>query len=404
MSKRYSSGGGFVKFIAVVVSIIIVLGAVLCGVYWEDVKAFFSNTVDKLNGNVSDEIPDDGVGVEGEDSATVDGFIVDTEETNGVSLAMTPLLASEYEENGVSAQAESAVTITATVLPEYATNKTLVWELSFVEPMSEDGAAWFTTWDTLGYTINDLVTVTVSEDTLSASVACMDAFGAQMQLKVSSQADTSVYAIVLLDYAVRIQSATIMSQNGPVAVNSYPMEHVGAFNGSGDYALSSSFSGDLPYTLSLTSSGGTYAKNSNIRVQITSDFYNYLQEQGFTMLFDSWQSTQISWDTFGSVTLNLEYSGLYFTDNTAGFEDKGSTAEFGNLSDSYLEKYRVAVNNYLDYCNENGGDGAVCKITFSYGENVNYPDTQYFMRIIAVDNYFEIAPTEITTDEEQVIF
>lgn len=51
------------------------------------------------------------------------GVIFNEPEGNGMQLTATKLLSSEYDEYGVSAIAETAYTLTATVLPADTTNK-----------------------------------------------------------------------------------------------------------------------------------------------------------------------------------------------------------------------------------------------------------------------------------------
>ena len=84
-------------------------------------------------------------------------------------LTASKLSSAEYAENGVSAIAESAYTLTATVMPELAENKAVDWSVSFADSSAE--------WAN-GKAVTDYVTITPSADgALTASLACIKDFG-----------------------------------------------------------------------------------------------------------------------------------------------------------------------------------------------------------------------------------
>lgn len=102
------------------------------------------------------------------------GFIVgESTDANGVSLLSTAISSSDFETYGISAQAESAVLMTATVTPEYAVSyATLTWQPIWVNASSE--------WAS-GKIVTDYVTVSKA-DTLSATVTCLQPFGEQVEI------------------------------------------------------------------------------------------------------------------------------------------------------------------------------------------------------------------------------
>lgn len=63
------------------------------------------------------------------------GALIDAGRSNGLKLTSTKLSAGEYAANGVSAQTESAYTLTASVYPEDAANK-VDWTVSFTNAAS----------------------------------------------------------------------------------------------------------------------------------------------------------------------------------------------------------------------------------------------------------------------------
>lgn len=121
-----------------------------------------------------------------------DGTVINNAAENGVRLMSEKISPSLYAANGVSETAESAYTITATVLPEDASNKNLTWELSFKNASS----SW-----AKGKRVTDYVTVSSSGDTNNVAVlSCKKAFGEQILLKAISAADNTKSATVTVDY------------------------------------------------------------------------------------------------------------------------------------------------------------------------------------------------------------
>lgn len=138
------------------------------------------------------------------------GVIFNEPEGNGMQLTATKLLSSEYDEYGVSPLAETAYTLTATITPSDATNKKVDWSIAFKNASS----AWSS-----GKTITDYVTVTPSADgALTAVVECKQAFGEQIQVKVTSRDNTYAQAEVTVDYVKRITDVSVtMKKNGSPA-------------------------------------------------------------------------------------------------------------------------------------------------------------------------------------------
>lgn len=87
--------------------------------------------------------------------------------------------------------------VVATVTPSYATNKELTWELLWdSDDASEtDDDAWKE-----GKTITDYITKTISEDTFTANIKNVAAFGSQAKVKVSVTAKPSVNASLTINY------------------------------------------------------------------------------------------------------------------------------------------------------------------------------------------------------------
>ena len=91
--------------------------------------------------------------------------------------------------------AETAYTLTATVTPAHAMNKEVDWSVAFVDPES----SW-----AKGKTASDYVTVTPESDgALTATVECLQAFGEQIKVIVTSREDPAITAECVCDYAQR---------------------------------------------------------------------------------------------------------------------------------------------------------------------------------------------------------
>ena len=124
------------------------------------------------------------------------GMLVGESTGNGAQIMSVQIPAENYAEYGISAMAETAYLLTATITPESATNKAVDWSVAFVNPASE--------WAT-GKTVTDYVTVTPTADgALTANVECKKAFGEQIKVTVTSRNNAEATAECTVDYARKI--------------------------------------------------------------------------------------------------------------------------------------------------------------------------------------------------------
>ena len=124
------------------------------------------------------------------------GMLVGESTGNGAQIMSVQIPAENYAEYGISAMAETAYLLTATITPESATNKAVDWSVAFVNPASE--------WAT-GKTVTDYVTVTPTADgALTANVECKKAFGEQIKVTVTSRNNVEATAECTVDYARKI--------------------------------------------------------------------------------------------------------------------------------------------------------------------------------------------------------
>lgn len=119
---------------------------------------------------------------------------------NGVQLMSAKIEPKDFAANGVSAQAETAYQLTATITPDNATNKAVDWSVAFVNPSS----AWAS-----GKSVTNYVTVTPTSDgALTANVECKQAFGEQIKVTVTSRDNENASASCTIDYAARVVGVT----------------------------------------------------------------------------------------------------------------------------------------------------------------------------------------------------
>ena len=137
------------------------------------------------------------------------GAVIGTPIENGIKLMSAKIPVAEFAANGVSAQAETAYTLTASIVPDTATDTSVDWEVAFVNAES----AWAS-----GKNVTDYVTVTPTADgALTANVACLQAFGEQIVVTVISRDNPLATATCTIDYAQKVTGATL--NLGDITVN-----------------------------------------------------------------------------------------------------------------------------------------------------------------------------------------
>ena len=143
----------------------------------------------KKNDNIQMELPEENNGE----------TVIGESTGNGVKVMSAKIAKEDYVANGISPLAETAYTLTATVLPADTTNKKVDWSIAFKNASS--------TWAS-DKTVTDYVTVTPSADgALTAVVACLQPFGEQIKVTVTSQDNAEAKAEVSVDYVKRLTGA-----------------------------------------------------------------------------------------------------------------------------------------------------------------------------------------------------
>ena len=212
MAYKSNSNKFWTGFLAVLLVLVIAGTAALVGVLSDGFKNWDKFKPDEEQTEQTEETADNG------------GAIIGESVGSGVKVMSAKIAPENYAANGVSAQAETAYTLTATVLPEEASNKAVDWAVSFVNPSS----AWAT-----GKTVTDYVTVTPTADgALTANVECLQAFGEQIKVTVTSRNNAEATATCLVDYAERVAGYTLTLTNGGVTISSSDPEYTVTGNSS----------------------------------------------------------------------------------------------------------------------------------------------------------------------------
>lgn len=120
------------------------------------------------------------------------GMVVGNAQSGGVALMSSRILSAEYEVYGVNALADTAHTLTATIEPSDATNKSVDYTAAWKNANS--------TW-AKGKDVADYVTVQqASEGSLNATVTCLQAFGEQVIITCTVTDNIDLKATCTVDY------------------------------------------------------------------------------------------------------------------------------------------------------------------------------------------------------------
>lgn len=120
------------------------------------------------------------------------GMVVGKAQSGGVALMSAKIMSAEYEDYGVNALADTAYTLTATIEPSDATNKSVDYTAAWKNANS--------TW-AKGKDVADYVTVQqASEGSLNATVTCLQAFGEQVIITCTVTDNIDLKATCTVDY------------------------------------------------------------------------------------------------------------------------------------------------------------------------------------------------------------
>lgn len=265
------------KILLIVIAVMMIAGSVAlsaCGAVkkaTEEVKKAVDSVID-----IAPEVPavTDG-----------DGNVLDEGET--YPMPENLIFGGAAKASAALASLPVSVTLHATVLPDAAVVKSVVWSVSFVNADS----AWAS-----GKTVTDYVTVTpASEFSPTATVICTAAFGEQIKITASSLFDLKITASCLVDFRVRLSDVGVLSETYtnsiffPNGVHSLSTSEINIVSPLLPLDLVSSSVYDLlnlPISPALNYSFGTMYPSSIsyvFSIILTSDLLNNLSSKGINV-------------------------------------------------------------------------------------------------------------------------
>ena len=136
------------------------------------------------------------------------GAVITEGESSGIKLMSAKIAREDYAANGISPMAETAYQLTATITPDNATNKAVDWTVTWVGGREHDGGSSEGSSDwSEGKTVTDYVTVTPTSDgALTANVECLQAFGTQVRVTVTSRDNAAATANATVDYTEKLSA------------------------------------------------------------------------------------------------------------------------------------------------------------------------------------------------------
>ena len=354
---KYKSNKIVTAVLAILLVIVIAGAAALVGVLSDGFKDWTKFQPDEQTETPADEVQG------GEEELPVlddEGNEMESGVVHEMPKAMTFRTAASLAATP-AAQAETydSVTLTATVKPDSAADKTVDWAVAFVNPSSE--------WAT-GKTVTDYVTVTPSSDgSTTATVKCLRPFGEQIKVTVTSRTNANATASCTVDFSARLGGYglvgfTQQADNDFVflrglvplfwATSGYNSSYVYEVNAmAGSDIFASLYQEKDDCTVSMTETDhtvGTLTLNSfSIQAKPSDSFYNALQSQGIAYSSNDYRSIFVpTSDGNGrEVSTFFIYSSLV-SSGSLGFAELTNKMNVAiqNASGDYDFEFKVTLN------------------------------------------------------------
>lgn len=324
------------------------------------------------------EIPDDGEIMTGADGAFVSGSA-----NNGIKLMSARIATADYEENGISPQADTAYTLTATIEPADADNKEVDFSIAWKNPSS----AWAS-----GKNISDYLTLAQSANGgLTATLTCKQAFGEQAIVTVVARAATNVKATATVDYRKKLLNVTGGIFDGSVSsTKTWNVSTTSTLNVPTNYVWSVGTIEDTVKSKSMTVSVSSSLKTS-LNAQYTSTSVRNVYNRNVTY------SEYLKW---GLYTNGIFTSGG--PHNSTGLDgEQGLFAFCSDLYDYGAEEMLSAEYNKLRTCLSSCTNDLIILISAETNGGVTY-SASYNVNIL--DSSLAIMPTSATLSNSSFVF
>lgn len=298
-------------------------------------------------------------------------MIADVVEENGIGLKMTRL----------STGSSSGVSITATVLPSNATDKTLTWNLEWVER---------TGYSASNYTLSNFVSKVVSSNTLNCNITLLKRFPMQIKVTVASKTNSDVSASCLLDcYSVMDFNA---KEGGAQFELSYSVDSVGnkyEIFGCSDLDSEIVLEG---MTYDSIFNTGDASFNSITEEEIIDCYGTIKTTESYVVLIGLSSSLKSMLEAKG-ITFNDDYTILktnrvdgYLSDLITNFtSNKDTILNILNSTNNWFELYISFTNTYN-------------------GSTVNYVEKVIQLKGFSVADYYSnVSVKSIVLDKENII-
>ena len=279
------------------------------------------------------------------------GFIVGgLPNENGVSLLSVPIESSEYMTYNIPQSAESAVLVTATLLPqgveEYVT---ITWTTKWSNPSS----AWAS-----GKTVTDYVTVAKAGKS-TATVTCLQPFGEQVEVVCRvTGAGVTLTDSVTCDYMVRPESIDWSIAGNSEWFGSQDSCVTGTFTRGSSYELfiwrmdthnmtPATFSREGIFggiNINSQTTGTISTTSIMVEIGLTDEFILQLEDYGFEV-----EETKVSFKAQDFDTAEFVHSWFYLPGAPTGIYDLWESMHFdGSVDGDRLDYYGQDYINYME--------------------------------------------------------
>lgn len=301
---------------------------------------------------------------------------------NGLSLQTTKIAPAQYSLYGISEQTETALLLEAHVEPATA-NVFLDWTVGWVDP--EHMLAQ-------NKTATDYVVVTPTSDgAASATVECLQEFGAQINVIVSVRTNPDVKAVCTVDYAAR---------SGGCSVYCYASEEnrISNFNDQDVTFLG------YWYTLEFIHGASTSTYNDlqiSGSLSLSEEFISNLQAQG------------LSTATINNVEYELTQGQYYWSINVKSrdfinlLDDDSKTAVLAVMEKIYMSKTDYTTEEkeiYIKFYNAvKNTIGHLYEIDINASSEVLSETKTYTLRVSLSDFLLDLPAESILLNKDNII-